>query len=127
VARKENPLVVWGTGQQARDFVHIDDCIEMMFLVLDRVSDGSAVNIGSGVLTTFLEVARLLSDIAGYSPSLRPLLDKPVGVQNRYADVRLMREKFNWSPRIPLREGLRRVYEAALESVDRTQPIVEEQ
>jgi len=120
VARKEDPLVVWGTGQQARDFIHIDDCVEFMFLVLDRVSDGSGVNIGSGVLATFLEVARLLSDIAGYAPSVKPLLDKPVGVQNRYADIRLMREEFHWSPRIPLREGLQRVYEAALESVDRT-------
>jgi nucleoside-diphosphate-sugar epimerase len=120
VARKEDPLVVWGTGQQARDFVHIDDCVEFMFLVLDRIADGSGVNIGSGVLTTLLEMARLLSEIAGYSPMVKPLLDKPVGVQNRYADVGLMRREFNWSPRIPLREGLRRVYEAALESVDRT-------
>ena len=117
VARKEDPLVVWGTGHQARDFVHVDDCVEFMFLVLDRVSDGSGVNIGSGVLTTFLEVAKILSDIAGYSPSVKPLLDQPVGVQNRCADVRLMREEFHWLPRIPLREGLRGVYEAALESV----------
>jgi nucleoside-diphosphate-sugar epimerase len=120
VARREDPLVVWGTGQQARDFVHIDDCVEFMFQVLDRIADGSGVNIGSGVLTTFLELARLLSDIAGYAPTIKPLLDKPAGVQNRYADVSLMRKEFNWSPRIPLREGLRRVYEAALESVVRT-------
>jgi len=119
VARKEDPLVVWGTGQQARDFVHIDDCVEFMFLVLDRIADGAGVNIGSGVLTTFLEVARLLSEIAGYSPQVKPLLDKPVGVQNRCADVGLMRGEFNWSPRITLQEGLRRVYQAALESVGR--------
>jgi nucleoside-diphosphate-sugar epimerase len=126
VARKEDPLLIWGTGQQARDFVHIDDCVEFMFLVLDGVSDGSAVNIGTGVLTTFIEIAKLLSDIAGYSPSLKPLLDKPVGVQNRYADVGRMREKFDWLPHIPLRDGLRRVYEAALVSVYSSQPTVEE-
>jgi nucleoside-diphosphate-sugar epimerase len=121
VARREDPLTVWGTGEQARDFVHIDDCVEFMFLVLDGVSDGSGVNIGSGILTTFLEVAKLLSGIAGYSPTIKPLLDKPVGVQNRCADVRVMHEKFGWSPRIPLAQGLERVYQAAVKKLERSE------
>ena len=86
-ARHEDPLTVWGSGQQGRDFVHIDDCVDVMIRVLDVIHDGSAVNIGSGRLTTFLEVARLFADLAGYRPAITPLVDKPVGVQARYADT----------------------------------------
>lgn len=112
-ARKEDPLVVWGTGRQGRDFVHIDDCVSFMFTVLDKISDGSAFNIGSGVLTTFIEVARLFGEIAGYSPKIQPLIGKPVGVQNRYADTTLTRSRFGWSPSISLRDGFQRVYDFA--------------
>src|ERR1019366_4891839 len=88
-ARNEDPLVVWGTGEQARDFVYIDDCVEMMFNAMEEISDGTAVNIGSGILTSFLDVAHTFAGIANYSPSIKPMIDKPVGVQNRYADPAL--------------------------------------
>src|SRR5579872_747032 len=117
VARKEDPLTVWGTGRQARDFVYIDDCVEMMFLAMDSIADGSGVNIGSGILTDFLTVAALFANIAGYSPEIRPLVDKPVGVQNRYADTTLLTTQFRWMPRTSLRAGLSKVYEFANQRV----------
>jgi UDP-glucose 4-epimerase len=111
VAAGENPLIVWGTGQQGRDFIHVDDCLEAMLRALDRISDGSGVNIGSGRLTTFMELAKLLSSLAGYSPEIRPLLDKPMGVHSRYADTTRMQSVLNWQPKISLQEGMRRVLE----------------
>ncbi len=113
-ARRENPFQVWGTGQQGRDFVHIDDCIDLILLALDRIADGSAVNIGSGRLTSFLEIIELMTGFAGYRPTIEPLLDKPVGVHARYADTTHLAQAFGWQPRIGLAEGMRRVYDAAL-------------
>jgi nucleoside-diphosphate-sugar epimerase len=112
-ACREDPLVIWGSGKQGRDFVHIDDCVEAMFLALDKISDGTAVNIGSGVLTSFDEIARTLADIAGYAPEIQPLVNQPTGVHARYADVRAAREILGWRPKISLIEGLTRVYETA--------------
>lgn len=109
VAAYEDPLVVWGTGEQGRDFVHIDDCITAMRRAITTITDGSAVNIGSGTLTTFLEVAALFAELAGYSPTIQPLIDKPVGVQSRYSDPREMRKVLAWSPTISLQEGFARV------------------
>ncbi|HYL85235.1 MAG TPA: NAD-dependent epimerase/dehydratase family protein [Candidatus Angelobacter sp.] len=113
VARKEDPLVVWGTGEQARDFVHIDDCVEMIFRAMETIRDGSGVNIGSGVLTRFLDVARIFSEIANYSPVIQPQIDKPTGVQNRYADTTVLSQRFHWKPSISIKEGFSRVYESA--------------
>jgi nucleoside-diphosphate-sugar epimerase len=113
-ARKENPFEVWGTGKQGRDFVHIDDVLDLIHILMDQVSDGSAYNIGSGKLTSFLELIGLFTTLAGYTPEIKPLLDKPVGVHSRYCDMSLVEERFGWKPEISLEEGMRRVYEAAL-------------
>jgi nucleoside-diphosphate-sugar epimerase len=110
-ANKENPFEVWGSGKQGRDFVHIDDIIDFIQILMDNVHDGSAYNIGSGKLTSFLELIEVFTNIAGYKPTIKPLLDKPVGVHSRYCDMSLVRKKFGWMPKISIEEGMRRVYE----------------
>jgi nucleoside-diphosphate-sugar epimerase len=120
VARREDPLIIWGSGEQGRDFVHIEDCVDAMWLALDKISDGSAVNIGSGQLLTFYEVARIFAQIAGYNPRIKPLEDKPVGVHSRYANVELSEQLLGWKPKISVIEGFSRVYEAALAKLHNT-------
>lgn len=116
-AKKEDPFEVWGSGKQGRDFVHIDDCIDCILMALDNISDGSAINIGSGKLTSFLEIIELFTKFAGYEPTIKPLLDKPVGVHSRYANMEYVNNKFNWYPKISTEEGMRRVYDAAVKKV----------
>ena len=117
VARGDNPVTVWGTGEQGRDFVHIEDCITAMLRVIERVHDGSGINIGTGKLTTFLEVAALFIKLAGYSATVRPMIGQPVGVQSRYCDTTRMRQLLEWQPEISIEEGFSRVLAAARERV----------
>lgn len=121
VARRQNPLVLWGSGKQGRDFVHIDDCVEAMFRALDVISDGSAVNIGSGVLTTFKQVALILSKFANYKPNIKALTHMPTGVHSRYADTEHSRKVLGWQPTISLEEGLGRVYRMSCERLCKVQ------
>jgi UDP-glucose 4-epimerase len=114
-AAKNDPFEVWGTGRQGRDFVHIDDVLDFTFLLMDTVKDGSAYNIGSGKMTTFIELIELFCKFSGYHPKIKPLIDKPMGVHSRYADMSMVENVFNWKPKISLEEGMRRVYEKAKE------------
>ncbi|MDO8897972.1 MAG: NAD-dependent epimerase/dehydratase family protein, partial [Bacteroidales bacterium] len=116
-AKREDPFEVWGSGKQGRDFVHIDDVLDFIFMLIDNVSDGSAYNIGSGRLTSFLELIEVFGEIAGYKPTIKPLLDKPVGVHSRYGNMELVHQKFGWKPKISLREGMERVYHRQLELI----------
>jgi nucleoside-diphosphate-sugar epimerase len=117
VARGDSPITVWGTGEQGRDFVHIEDCITAMLLTIDRISDGSGVNIGTGVLTTFKEVAALFAKLAGSNAAVQPMIGKPVGVQSRYCDPAHMQRVLDWKPTISMEEGFGRVLEAARQRV----------
>ncbi len=122
-AAREDPLVVWGSGRQSRDFVHIDDCIVAMRRAIEVIDDGSGVNIGSGKATTFLEVAATYAKLAGYDPEVKGTGEGPVGVHARYADVEVSRSRLGWEPTISLEEGLGRVLavqESRFEATART-------
>lgn len=115
-ANKENPFEVWGSGKQGRDFVHIDDVLDCTLLAMEKITDGTAINIGQGQLTSFLDLIDIFTDFAGYKPTIKPLLDKPVGVHSRYCNMDWVKENLGWEPKISIREGMRRVYEKALEN-----------
>jgi len=115
VARREDPIEVWGTGHQGRDFVHIDDVVDCILMAMDQIKDGSAINIGMGKLTSFIEIIHELTDIAGYKPQIKQLLDKPVGVHARYANMDHVKNELGWEAKISIREGLTRMYHKALD------------
>lgn len=117
IARREDPMTVWGTGKQGRDFVHIEDVMDCILLAMDKISDGSAINIGMGRLTSFLEIIEVLKNIAGYDPEIKCLLDKPVGVHSRYCDMTHVKDRLGWEAQISMEEGMRRMYEAATKRV----------
>jgi nucleoside-diphosphate-sugar epimerase len=117
IARREDPIEVWGSGDQGRDFLHADDWVGGALTVLDHVSDGRAVNIGNGRAVSFKEIINTLADIAGYKPTIKPLLDKPVGFESRYADISLIKS-FGWHPEVSLRDGLKLTLEEAARNID---------
>lgn len=111
-AGRENPMTVWGTGKQARDFVYIDDCIDAMFVIIEKISDGRGINVGTGSLTSFIEVARTFASLEGYQAEVKPLVDAPVGVQSRYCDPSVI-NALGWRPTTSLDAGFGKVLEAA--------------
>jgi nucleoside-diphosphate-sugar epimerase len=115
VALRENPIEVWGTGKQGRDFVHIDDVLDLSLLAMDHITDGTAINIGRGSLLSFLEIIEILCKIAGHKAEIKQLLDKPVGVHSRYCNMDYVKNRLGWEPKISVEEGMRRVYEKAVE------------
>jgi GDP-L-fucose synthase len=82
--RREDPLVVWSNS--VRDFVHIEDIYNFVMDTYNSVHDGSALNIGSGVATSFVELAKIAAKEVGYEPEIKVLNDKPKGVYYRVSD-----------------------------------------
>jgi len=85
-------LNVWGTGTQMRDFIHIEDCVDGVMTMIDKIDDGGAVNLSTGVLTNFIDFAKLAASIVGYHPDVKGLSDKPAGVHARGGDTTKQRQ-----------------------------------
>ena len=54
---------------------------------MDKIDDGGALNLSTGIFTSFIEFARLAADIAGYQPEIKGMSDKPAGVHARAGDT----------------------------------------
>lgn len=97
---------IWGDGRQVRDFVHIDDIVNVVLTSL-RQPDPAPLNIGTGVPITIREFAQMCADEQpGYRPAFRTHGDKPTGAVFRCADASRLAEVCQ--PRISLVEGIRR-------------------
>jgi GDP-L-fucose synthase len=100
-------IVVWGTGKQKRDFIHIEDCVRGVVSTMDLIETGDALNLSTGVLTSFLEFASMAAAACGYTPVVRGLSDKPAGVYARGGDTSKQRSH-GFVPSISFSEGVRR-------------------
>jgi len=98
-------LHVWGTGKQMRDFIHIDDCVDGIFLTMDLIDDGGALNLSTGVLTSFADFASAAAIMSGYNPAIIGLSDKPEGVFARGGDT-AKQLTLGFSAVIPIRSGI---------------------
>jgi nucleoside-diphosphate-sugar epimerase len=106
--KREDPLEVWGDGTQRRDWIHVDDIVGATHAALARGVGGyRAMNIGSGVGTSFDDVALMAASIAGYEPSIRHLPTKPTGVHTRVSDNYRMLDVYE--PKVSLAEGIARM------------------
>ena len=104
--RNATALQVWGSGQQMRDFVHIEDCIDLVVLASQNISDASAINISTGKLTTFIALMTMVAKELDLSIEVSGMSDKPEGVFARGGDVTRQRE-IGFTAKIPLEEGIR--------------------
>jgi nucleoside-diphosphate-sugar epimerase len=118
VASHERPVKVWGSGLQGRDFVHIDDCVTGLIGACRNISDASAVNLGSGKLTSFLDLARLMTRIEGIEPNVVGTQTGPVGVNTRFCDPSFAAGALGWIPKVSLEEGMKRVLDFAHHRID---------
>ena len=79
---------IWGTGKQMRDFIYIDDCIKGIYKTMDKIDDGSALNLSTGKLTSFIEFAKKVCEILQINPKIEGMSDKPEGVFARGGDTK---------------------------------------
>lgn len=105
--RGASKITVWGSGRQMRDFIHIDDCIEGVLTTVDQINDASALNLSTGIYTSFIEFAQIAAELCGFSPEVTGTSDKPEGVFARGGDTTHQRE-LGFSHTISFREGIQR-------------------
>jgi nucleoside-diphosphate-sugar epimerase len=103
-------LEVWGSGTQMRDFIHIQDCVRGVTATMDKIDNGDALNLSTGIYTSFIDFARLAAEVCGYRPEVRGMSDKPAGVHARAGDTQKQAE-LGFTCKIDFRSGVARALE----------------
>jgi GDP-D-mannose 3', 5'-epimerase len=123
LAKDGDDIEVWGDGLQTRSFMHVDDCVEGIYRIMQ--SDHAApLNLGTEDLVTVNDLVDLVAKIANKSIGRRHDLSKPQGVRGRNSDNTLLTRVLGWGPRITLEDGLRPTYSWIAEQLSKVQASV---
>ena len=103
----EDPFVVWGSGAEQRDFLHISDLVRGCLLLLSKGPHSDPVNIGYGKITSVADVAKLIMKAVG-RPEAKIVFDdsKPTTIPVRAVDCSKAFKTLGFSPEVPLEAGL---------------------
>jgi UDP-glucose 4-epimerase len=112
LAMADDALPIYGDGRQLRDYIYIDDAVQaLLTLGAEPGCDGRMYNVGSGVGTPLIEMARTIASIVGRGRVTLvpwPPLAELIETGDFVADVRKIRRDAGWAPQITLTEGLDR-------------------
>jgi nucleoside-diphosphate-sugar epimerase len=102
-------IEIWGTGEQTRSFMYVDDCIRGVQLIMNS-EILEPINLGSSESVSINQLVDVVEDIAGVRLRRKYDLNAPKGVNGRNSDNTLIKKFLNWEPDIPLRTGLEKTY-----------------
>jgi GDP-L-fucose synthase len=119
LAKKNNDpvLVIWGTGNVQREFMHVDDLADACYFLLQNYNEPGLVNIGWGEDISIKELAELIAAEVGYTGTLDFDTTKPDGTPRKLMDTNKI-NNLGWRPSINLQEGIRRTIEQVKNQFD---------
>ena len=103
-------VTVWGTGKPLREFLHVDDLAAACIYLMETYNDEGFINVGTGEDISINSLAKMISDIVGYTGKIAFDASMPDGTMRKLLDVTKL-SALGWNYSIPLEEGIRLVYE----------------
>ncbi len=124
-------VVVWGSGEPKREFLHVDDLADAVVFLMNLPEDGfrqllvsrvtpALINIGTGEEMTIRELALLIRDTVGFAGDLVFDASRPDGTPRKLSDVTRLHE-LGWRHSVRLAEGVRQTYQWYLRTMPRNQ------
>ncbi len=110
LAKSNGAINIFEDGNESRDFVYIDDVIDSIILSLEnQAADYESFNVGTGTATNVLTVANIIKDYFNSWSKLTISGNYRVGdIRHNYADIRKIKEKLSYCPKIDFTTGIRK-------------------
>ncbi len=109
--RDDRPPVIYGDGEQGRDFVHVSDVAEITVLAMEKEdAAGETINIGTGKMTTINRLWTMFAKMSGKThlkPTHAPA--RPGEVYRSVANISKARRLLNFEPRVGIEEGVKKL------------------
>ena len=105
--RGEN-LEIWGTGENLRDYLHVDDLVSALMALLSYRGPHRAFNIASSEGRSVVEIVSLLTDYLKMRPEVVYKPDRGFDVPANVLDSSRLREETGWQPKVDLSAGIAR-------------------
>ncbi len=100
-------LTLFGDGASRRDYTYVGDIVDGIVATMDLAPGFEIFNLGGAETTTLADLVRWLAEELGVEPRIEHLPDQPGDVPITYADVTKAERLLGYSPKVPIRDGLR--------------------
>ena len=112
VVERHDPLEVWGTGDDVRDLIYIDDFIDAMILATEKTESYNPINIASGRGYSIKEILQMILEVDGYTDAnIKFNTSKPSTIPIMLIDITKADTVLGFKAKTGLREGIRRTIE----------------
>lgn len=105
---RQNPFEVWGNGKQIRNWTYVDDIVDGVILVAEKIDDGTAINLGTMERIKVLDAVKEILSYTGHRAEIKLLPNMPTGPMNRVASNVLAKKLLGWEPKFKFFDGLHR-------------------
>jgi nucleoside-diphosphate-sugar epimerase len=109
-ALKDQPISLYGDGEQTRDFTFVADAVAATIAAADRGVPGTAYNIGGGSRVSMNDVLKIIERIAGHPLNVMREDAQKGDMRDTYADTSLARKDLGFVPKVSLEEGIQAEY-----------------
>lgn len=126
-ATEGSQIEIWGSGEQTRSFLYVDECVEATYRLMKSEFSGP-VNIGSEEMISINDFAKMIIEISGKNLTIDNIQGErfetkyghkcPIGVNGRNSDNRLYEDKIGWVVSQPLVKGVEKTYTWIRENVE---------
>ncbi len=119
VQRGDDEVVIWGSGNPMREFLHVDDMAAASVHIMELARETydthtsmmlSHINVGTGMDCSIRELAEMIAEVTGFEGRLMFDATKPDGTPRKLLDVSRL-NALGWQANISLKDGLRDVYD----------------
>jgi UDP-glucose 4-epimerase len=101
------PLVIYGNGEQTRDFVHVEDVVRANILAAESNGISGAFNIASGTRIIVNSLVRIITKDRGTSCRIEYTDKRPGDVLHSLADISLAQKTFSYTPSVGIEKGIK--------------------
>ncbi|MEO7818672.1 MAG: NAD-dependent epimerase/dehydratase family protein [Actinomycetota bacterium] len=115
----DDPFVVWGTGEQIRNWTYVEDIVSGTMAAAERLTDGTAVNLGTMERVKVMDAVDMVLKHTKHSATIETKPNMPTGPLNRVADNNLAKTLLGWEPANTFSEGLKKTIDWYFATKDR--------
>jgi len=114
LAKENKPVTIYGDGNQTRDFIHVEDVCQAIYLCLTRPEAqvdpqdcwGEVFQVATGVETTINSLVAIIGEITGKSIQIIHQPERKGEIRRNYSDISKASRQLDFKPTIKLKEGL---------------------
>jgi len=109
--KKQEEVVIWGTGKPTREFLYVEDAARAILLAAEKYNSGEPVNIGSSFEISIKDLAQTIKKVTGYQGKVVFDKTKPDGQPRRKLDVSRAKKEFGFESEVNFEQGLKKTVE----------------